>query len=90
MANESIIKLFEGNQVRILWNETEEKYYFSVVDIVGVLTDSVDPTDYLKKLRKCDPELGIFLGTICPQVAMMTPTGKNRFTLAADLSGSGI
>jgi hypothetical protein len=51
MANDSIIKLFEGNQVRILWNEAEEKYYFSVVDIVGVLTDSVNPTDYLKKLQ---------------------------------------
>ena len=87
MANESIIKLFEGNQVRILWNETEEKYYFSVVDIVGVPTDSVNPTDYLKKLRKRDPEFGSFLGTNCPQVAMMTPTGKNRLTLAADLSG---
>ena len=87
MANESIIKLFEGNQVRILWNETEEKYYFSVVDIVGVLTNSVNPTDYLKKLRKRDPELGTFLGTNCPQVAMLTSTGKNRLTLAADLSG---
>lgn len=87
MANESIIKLFEGNQVRILWKEDEEKYYFSVVDIVGVLTDSVNPTDYLKKLRKRDPELGVFLGTNCPQVAMLTSTGKYRITLAADLSG---
>lgn len=87
MPNESIIKLFEGKQVRVLWNEEEEKYYFSVVDIVQVLTDSANPTDYLKKMRKRDEELGFFLGTNCPQVAMKTPTGKNRLTLAADLEG---
>ena len=87
MANESIIKLFEGKQVRILWNEEDEKYYFSVVDIVQVLTDSANPTDYLKKMRKRDEELGSFLGTNCPQVAMKTSTGKSRLTLAADLQG---
>lgn len=87
MADESIIKLFEGKQVRVVWNEKEEKYYFSVVDIVQVLTDSLNPTDYLKKLRKRDPELGTFLGTNCPQVAMKTSTGKMRITLAADLEG---
>jgi hypothetical protein len=87
MADESIIKLFEGKQVRVVWNEKEEKYYFSVVDIVQVLTDSLNPTDYLKKSRKRDPELGTFLGTNCPQVAMKTSTGKMRITLAADLEG---
>ena len=87
MANESIIKLFEDKKIRIVWNEEQEKYYFSVVDIVQVLTDSTNPTDYLKKLRKRDPELGVFLGTNCPQVAMVTSTGKKRITLAADLEG---
>lgn len=87
MPNESIIKLFEDKKIRIVWNEEQEKYYFSVVDIVQVLTDSTNPTDYLKKLRKRDPELGVFLGTNCPQVAMVTSTGKKRITLAADLEG---
>jgi len=87
MANEAIIKLFEDKKIRIVWNEEQEKYYFSVVDIVQVLTDSANPTDYLKKLRKRDPELGVFLGTNCPQVAMVTSTGKKRITLAADLEG---
>lgn len=87
MANESIIKLFEDKKVRIVWNEHEEKYYFSIVDIVEVLTDSANPTDYLKKLRKRDPELGTYLGTNCPQVAMLTSTGKKRITLAADSEG---
>lgn len=54
------------------------------MDVVAVLTDSVNPTDYLKKLKKRDTELGLFLGTNCPQVMMMTKTGKRRKTLAAD------
>ena len=79
------LKLFESVQVRSHWNEGEEKWYFSVVDVVQVLTDSVNPTDYLKKLRKRDAELGDYLGTNCPQVAMPTGSGVMRKTLAADV-----
>ena len=57
MANESVIKLFEGKQVRIVWDEEQEKYYFSVADIVQVLTDSVNPRDYIKKMLRRDLEL---------------------------------
>ncbi len=78
------MQLFESTQVRMVWNEEEEKYYFSVVDVVKVLTDSVNPTDYLKKLRKRDEQLGLYLGTNCPQVVMQTETGKKRKTLAAN------
>lgn len=87
MNDNFAIQLFEGKKVRIVWDAEQEKYYFSVVDIVQVLTDSTNPTDYLKKLRKRDPELGTFLGTNCPQVEMLTFTGKKRNTLAADLQG---
>ena len=87
MEDNFAIQLFEVNKVRIVWDEEQEKYYFSVVDIVQVLTGSTNPTDYLKKLRKRDPELGSFLGTNCPQVEMRTFTGKKRMTLAADLQG---
>ena len=87
MADETVIQLFEGKKIRIVWNEQEEKYYFSVVDIVEVLTESSNPTDYLKKVRKRDPELNLFVGTNCPQVEMLTHTGKKRKTLAADLEG---
>ena len=87
MDDNFAIQLFEGKRVRIVWDAEQEKYYFSVVDIVQVLTDSTNPTDYLKKLRKRDQEVGLFLGTNCPQVMMMTPTGKKRLTLAADLQG---
>lgn len=79
------LKLFESVQVRSHWNEGEEKWYFSVVDVVQVLTDSVNPTDYLKKLRKRDAELGDYLGTNCPQVAMPTESGVMRKTLAANV-----
>jgi hypothetical protein len=76
------IKLFESHQVRAEWDEGQERWWFSVVDIVAVLTDSINPTDYLKKLRKRDPLLGAYLGTNCPQVVMRTSTGKQRKTLA--------
>lgn len=87
MDDNFAIQLFEGKRVRIVWDAEQEKYYFSVVDIVQVLTDSTNPTDYLKKLRKRDQEVGLFLGTNCPQVIMTTLTGKKRLTLAADLQG---
>ncbi len=87
MNDNFAIQLFEGKKVRIVWDAEQEKYYFSVVDIVQVLTDSTNPTDYLKKLRKRDTELGAFLGTNCPQVEMLTFTGKKRLTLASDLQG---
>jgi len=77
----SNLKLFEGKQIRSYWNEKEEQWYFSVVDIIEALTNSVNPTDYLKKLRKRDSELGSYVGTNCPQVEMLT-NGKRRKTLA--------
>lgn len=56
-----------------------------MVDVVGALTDSINPTDYLKKMRKRDQELSTYLGTNCPQVAMLTDSGKYRKTLGANL-----
>ena len=79
------IKLFQEKKIRSVWNEEEQQWYFSVVDVVGVLTDSVNPTDYLKKMRKRDEELATYLGANCPQVEMVTDTGKKRKTLAANV-----
>ena len=84
MTQHNAIKLFEEKRVRTVWDDQQEKWYFSVVDVVAVLTDSANPTDYLKKMRKRDPELAAFVGTNCPHVAMLTETGKKRQTLAAD------
>ena len=76
--NNDELQLFEDKKIRTAWDEEKEEWYFSVVDVVAVLTDSVNPTDYLKKLRKRDEQLGAYLGTNCPQVAMRTTTGKLR------------
>ena len=81
------IKLFQDKKIRSVWNDEEEQWYFSVVDVVEALTDSINPTDYLKKMRKRDEALGSFLGTNCPQVEMLTETGKKRKTLAANIKG---
>ncbi len=83
MSNQNLI-LFENRQVRRYYDVENDTWYFSVVDIVEALTESVNPTDYLKKLRKRDTELGIYLGTNCPQVDMLS-NGKKRKTLAGNL-----
>ena len=70
--------VFQGKEVRRAWHNNE--WYYSLVNIVGVLTDSTNPTDYLKKIRKRDTELGSYIGTNCPQVEMETSTGKKRKT----------
>ena len=87
MNDNFAIQLFEGKKVRIVWDAEQEKYYFSVTDIVQVLTDSVNPRDYIKKMLRRDPELKSKWGTICPPVEMLAPDGKRRKTLAADLEG---
>ena len=83
MMNKEII-IFENSEIRRHYDSDNEIWYFSIVDIVGSLTDSVNPTDYLKKMRKRDLELNNYIGTNCPQVAMLT-NGKNRKTLAGNV-----
>lgn len=78
----SAIILFQEKQIRRIWHN--EAWYFSVLDVVEILTDSANPTDYFKKMRKRDPELHRFVGTNCPQVAMPGAGGKRRKTLAAN------
>lgn len=87
MENNNAIQIFEGKQIRTAWNEEEEKYYFSVVDVVQVLTDSVNPRDYIKKMLRRDPELHSRWGTICPPTDMRAADGKVYKTQAADLEG---
>ena len=87
MNDKFTIQLFEGKKVRFVWDAEKEKYYFSVTDIVEVLTDSVNPRDYIKKMLRRDPELKSKWGTICPPVEMLAPDGKRRKTQAADLEG---
>ena len=86
MADESIIKAFDGKNIRIVWNEQEEKYYFSVVDVVQVLTDSSNPTDYIKKMKVRDKDLAQGWGQIVTPLAYQTIGGKQKINFA-DLEG---
>ncbi|MBO7083650.1 MAG: Bro-N domain-containing protein [Bacteroidales bacterium] len=86
MSNESIIQVFEGMNVRIIWNEQEEKYYFAVADIVQVLTDTTNPTDYLKKMRQRDKELSKGWGQIVTPLSYQTLGGKQKINFA-DIEG---
>ena len=83
MAIQQSIQQFQKHKVRAAWDSEQEIWYFSVVDVCGVLTDSKNPTEYLKKLRQREPELSTYIGTNCPQVLMTTESGKLRQTLAA-------
>ncbi len=57
-------------------------WYYSLVDIVGALTDSSNPTDYLKKMRKRDAELGSYIGTNCPHIEMLTHRNESPHSRA--------
>jgi DNA-damage-inducible protein D len=83
----SNIKLFESKHIRSVWNETEQKWYFSIQDIVQILTDTVDAKDYIKKMKKRDDSLNSNWGTICPLVEMEAADGKKRKVQAADTKG---
>jgi DNA-damage-inducible protein D len=81
------IKLFESKNIRSVWNEAEEKWYFSVHDIVLVLTDSADVKQYVKRILSRDSSLKLKWGTICTLVEMKATDGKNRKILAANSKG---
>lgn len=82
---ENSLAVFESKKIRRYYDAQTETWYFSVIDVVEALTVSKNPTDYLKKLRKRDSELGAYLGTNCPQVEMVTETGKKRKTLGGSV-----
>ena len=83
MTQKEALQLFEERKVRSTWDSDREEWFFSVVDVVAVLTDSANPTDYLKKMRKRDEVLNSFVGTNCPQILMTGESGRKRKTLAA-------
>jgi len=72
----SNIKLFESKQIRSEWNEDERKWYFSVVDVVEVLTDSPDPKDYWYRIKKREKTIGNELSTFCRQLKLKSADGK--------------
>ncbi len=80
MTNKTEIKLFETRQVRTAWNEEEEQWYFSIVDVVAVLTDSKDPQAYWRKLKQRLKQEGNETVTSCHALKMLAADGKLRLT----------
>ena len=78
----SNIKLFESKQIRTVWNETDEKWYFVVEDVVLVLTDSNDPKQYVKRMRQRDKELAKGWVQIVPTLWVETAGGKQKMGCA--------
>ncbi|MDE6995576.1 MAG: Bro-N domain-containing protein, partial [Lachnospiraceae bacterium] len=87
MSEQDKIQLFESQKIRTAWDAEAEEWYFSVADVVQVLTDSIDPKQYIKKMRSRDPELGSKWGTICTPVEMIAADGKKRKIQAATVEG---
>ena len=86
MARKNAIKLFEDKLVRSVWDDEKEEWFFSVNDVVQILTDSVNVTDYIKKMRKRDEELGKGWGQIVTTLAVQTAGGMQK-TNFADTTG---
>ena len=84
MTKETSIKLFEQKQIRSSWDEDEEKWYFSIVDVVGVLSESIDPQTYWRKLKQRLKAEGNETVTNCHGLKMLAADGKMRLTDVAD------
>ena len=86
MSESTQIKLFEEKKVRSVWEENEQQWYFSVIDVVEVLTESVNPRDYWFKMKKrVHSEDGIELSTICRQLKLLSSDGKRYSTDCANV-----
>jgi prophage antirepressor-like protein len=77
MAKEANIKIFEEKRVRTVWDDEKEEWYFSIQDVVAVLTDSNDVKQYIKRMLSRDEQLNSNWGTICTLVEMIAADGKN-------------
>ncbi|GAE16649.1 hypothetical protein JCM6292_3112 [Bacteroides pyogenes JCM 6292] len=84
MAQKQAIQLFETKKVRTIWDEEQEKWYFSIVDTVAILTDSIDPTAYWRKLKQRLKAEGNETVTNCHGLKMRAADGKMRLTDVAD------
>ncbi len=84
MTKDTAIKLFEEKQVRSVWDAEQEKWYISIVDVVGILTDSPNPNNYWKVLKNRLKKEGSQLVTNCNQLKMQSTDGKYYKTDVAD------
>jgi hypothetical protein len=86
MSKETAIKLFEEKQVRTVWDAEQEKWYISIVDVIGILTDSIDPNAYWRKLKQRLKEEGNETVTNCHGLKMLAVDGKMRMTDVAKVA----
>ncbi len=84
MTKENAIKLFQDQRVRVHWNNDIEKWYFSIVDVIGLLTNSINPNAYWRKLKERLKKEGNETVTNCHGLKMMAADGKMRMTDIAD------
>lgn len=84
MKKQNEIKVFEDKKVRTLWDEEQEKWYFSIVDVITVLTSSPNPQVYWRVLKKRLKDEGNETVTNCNALKMEAPDGKMRLTDVAD------
>ena len=84
MAEQNEIQLFDGKQVRYVWDEEQEKYFFSVVDVIRVLTDSENPRKYWSVLKTRLKQEGSEMATNCSQLKLPASDGKSYLTDVAD------
>ena len=87
MTKREISKLFEDRKIRTVWDDEQEKWYFSIVDMVDVLTDSADPKQYIKRMKSRDESLKANWGTICTLVPLVSEDGKKHKEITADTQG---
>jgi hypothetical protein len=84
MTKETAIKLFNQKKIRTHWDAEQEKWYFSIVDVIAVLTDSPNPRKYWSVLKTRLKQEGSQLATNCSQLKMRAADGKNYLTDVAD------
>lgn len=84
MKKETSIKLFEQKQIRSVWNDNEEKWYFSIIDVIAILTESLNPRKYWSVLKTRLKKEGSQLATDCSQLKMLSSDGKFYKTDVAD------
>lgn len=83
----SNIKIFENHPVQSVWDEEKEEWFFSVTDVIRILTDSRDVKQYIKKMRSRDEELNLKWGTICTPAQMVAADGRKRKINASNTEG---
>ena len=81
------LKIFEEKQIRTIWDEVQEKWYFCVADVISALSDSTDVKQYTKRLRQRDPELNSVWGTICTPHQFISTDGKKHAVNCATMEG---